>query len=89
MHVAVEKKADEGLKFIEYVDYLDKERYLGREGKGWVDLIRTRSNEANHEIVLMSAEDARRLMTIAEMLLKLVYEFPGDLPAPTATGTAP
>ena len=80
MHVAVEKKATEGKNFIEYVEYLDDEKYLGRGGKEWVDLIRTRSNDANHEIVLMEAEDSKQLLKLAEMLLKLVYEFPGSLP---------
>lgn len=37
-------------------------------------------NEANHEIVLMEAEDSKQLLKLAEMLLKLVYEFPGSLP---------
>jgi len=84
MHVAVEKKAKKGLSFVDYVEYLGNERYLGRDGKGWVDLIRSRSNEANHEIILMQEEDSTRLLMIAEMLLKLVYEFPGSLPQPAA-----
>src|SRR5688572_17864347 len=49
MHVAVEKGAKEKQSFIAYVEYLDKERYLGRDGQPWVDKIRKRSNEANHE----------------------------------------
>jgi hypothetical protein len=82
MHVAVEKDAKEGLSFVEYVEYLDQEKYLGRDGKGWVDVIRTKGNEANHEIVLMDEGDSERTLTLVEMLLKLVYEFPGSLPQP-------
>jgi len=81
MHVAVEKGAKPGLSFVEYVEYLDREQYLGRDGKGWVDRIRTKGNEANHEIVLMGDSDAEDLLTLSEMLLKLVYEFPGNLKA--------
>ena len=83
MHVAVEKGAKQGMAFVEYVEYLDKHHYLGHDGKGWVDLIRTRGNEANHEIHLMAQADSEHLLTVAEMLLKLVYEFPGSLPKPT------
>lgn len=80
MHVAVEKGAQEGLRFAEYVHYLDRERYLGRDGKGWVDLIRSRSNEANHQITLMTREDSEHMLSLLEMLLRLVYELPGNLP---------
>jgi hypothetical protein len=83
MHVAVEKGAKQGLSFLEYVDYLDRERYLGRDGKGWVDRIRTKGNEANHEIMLMTDPEAEDLLMVTQMLLKLVYEFPGDLAAKT------
>jgi Domain of unknown function (DUF4145) len=79
MHVAVEKGAEKGQSFIAYVEYLDENHYLGRGGKAWVDKIRTRSNEANHEIILMSEEDSDHLMKLSEMLLRLVYEFPGSL----------
>jgi hypothetical protein len=80
MHVAVEKGAKAGLSFFEYVEYLDTSGYLGRDGKGWVDMIRKRGNEANHEIVLMKKEDGELLLSFAELLLKLLYEFPGKLP---------
>jgi hypothetical protein len=79
MHVAVEKGAEEGRNFIEYVDYLDSEGYIPKEGKGWVDHIRQRSNEANHEIVIMQKVDAQLLMGFIEMLLRLVYEFKSRL----------
>jgi len=84
MHVAVEKGAKEGKTFVEYVEYLDANHYLGHDGKGWVDLIRTRGNEANHEIRLMAETDSEHLLTVTEMLLKLVYEFPGNLPKVSA-----
>jgi len=79
MHVAVEKGADEGKKFIEYVDYLSANSYIPPDGKAWVDHIRTKANEANHEIVIMSTSEADDLVAFTEMLLRLIYEFPHRL----------
>jgi hypothetical protein len=76
MHIAVAKGADEGKKFIEYVEYLSAKGYVPPDAKSWVDHIRTKGNEANHEIVIMSEEAAKDLIAFVEMLLKLVYEFP-------------
>jgi len=75
MHIAVEESAEEGLNFLQYVNYLSDNGYLPPNGKHWVDHIRKKGNEANHEIVLMSATDARLLLTFVEMLLRFVYEF--------------
>jgi hypothetical protein len=87
MHIAVEKGADKGKSFLEYVDYLSQKGYVPPDGKGWVDHIRTKGNEANHEIKIMSPPDAGDLISFAEMLLKFVYEFPAKMkpssPAPT------
>lgn len=82
MHVAVEKGAAPGLKFVEYVEYLDQHKYLGADGKDWVDVIRQVSNEANHEIMILSEQDAEHVLSFAEMLLKLLYEFPGRVKPP-------
>jgi len=84
MHVAVEKGAAEGLSFAAYVEYLDQQGYLGKDGKPWVDLIRERANEAAHELALMTEEVSAHVLDLAEMLLKLVYEFPAKIrPAKT------
>lgn len=83
MHIAVEKGAEEGKTFMEYVEYLSKKGYIPPDGKGWVDYIRRKGNEANHEIKIMSFADAGDLITFSEMLLKFVYEFPAKVkPAP-------
>jgi hypothetical protein len=76
MHVAVAKGADPGKNFIEYVEYISSKGYVPPDAKSWVDHIRTKGNEANHEIVIMSEEAAKDLIAFVEMLLKLVYEFP-------------
>ena len=79
MNIAVSKKAAEGLKFIEYVEYLSNQHFIPPDGKDWVDHIRTKGNEATHEISIMKKEDAEELITFIEMLLKFIYEFPATI----------
>lgn len=83
MHVAVETGADAGLKFVEYVQCLWDEHYVPPNAKGWVDHIREKGNEANHEITLMSRAEAEQLMSFTEVLLQLVYELPQRVPGAT------
>lgn len=86
MHVAVDKGAKENLSFFEYVQYLSDNHYITPSSKGWVDHIRSKGNEANHEIVIMTEEEAKNLLSFVEMLLKLIYEFPSKIP-PTTLAT--
>jgi hypothetical protein len=79
MHIAVEQKAPEGKSFLEYVSYLSEKGFVPPNGKEWVDHIRSKGNEANHEIVLMGKEDILDLISFVEMLLKFIYEFPGRM----------
>jgi hypothetical protein len=51
-------------------------RTIGTDCKTWIDKIRQRSNEANHEIVVMSQKDASNILGFTEMLLKIIYEYP-------------
>lgn len=80
MHVAVANGAPPGRPFIEYVDYLAANGYVPPSSRAWVDHIRSKGNEANHEIKLMSREEAEGLLSFVEMLLKLIYEFPAKIP---------
>lgn len=80
MNIAVAQGADEGKRFIEYVDYLADGGYVPPNGRAWVDHIRTRGNEATHEIALKTREDAEELISFVEMLLKFIYEFPAKVP---------
>jgi hypothetical protein len=84
MHIAVEKGASTGKSFLEYVEFLAQQNYVPPNGKGWVDYIRKKGNEANHEIKVMSSEDAADLITFLEMLLKFIYEFPAKVQPPPA-----
>ncbi len=80
MNIAVNQGAGEGLKFIEYVNYLAEQGYIPPNGRHWVDHIRKKGNEANHEITSMNQEDGKDLLIFIEMLLKFIYEFPNLVP---------
>jgi hypothetical protein len=85
MYIAVEKGAPPNQRFIQYVEYLANNGYVPPNGKGWVDHIRVRGNDATHEIVLMTPDDAFELLSFVEMLLKFVYEFPARIMPTSAT----
>lgn len=81
MNIGVEQGAEEGKSFFYYVDYLAEQGYIPPNGRGWVDHIRKKGNEANHEIALMSKVDCEELIALSEMLMKFIYEFPNKIPA--------
>lgn len=83
MNLAVSLKAKEGLRFIEYVEYLSGLGYVPPNGKHWVDHIRKKGNEAAHEIKIMNASDSKELLLFLEMLLRFIFEFPKLVPAST------
>jgi Domain of unknown function (DUF4145) len=85
MNIAVHLGAPEGNSFMSYVQYLADKGYVPPDGKGWVDHIRKKGNEANHEIKLMNKTDAEDLIVFSEMLLKFIYEFPKRVPQPPGT----
>ena len=76
MHIAVEQGAQQNKSFVEYVDYLVQNHFAPPKSQPWVDRIRQKGNEANHEIRIMQKADAQEIMTFLEMLLKFIYEFP-------------
>jgi hypothetical protein len=83
MNIAVSQGAKEGESFLAYVEHLAKAGYVPPNGRGWVDHIRSKGNEANHEIKLMTKADAEELIAFAEMLLKFIFEFPNKVPTKT------
>lgn len=80
MSIAVAQGAKPGESFVFYVEYLASAGYVPPNGRGWVDHIRSKGNEATHEIKLMVPGDAAELIAFAEMLLKFVFEFPARVP---------
>jgi hypothetical protein len=87
MNVAVEEGADENQTFAAYVNWLADQGYVPTKGRPWVDRIREKGNEANHEIPDIDRTDAEDVLSFTEMLLKVNYEMParaaGD-PTPEA-----
>ena len=82
MNIAVSLGAKPGEPFASYVEYLAAAGYVPPNGRGWVDHIRKKGNEATHEIVIMQQQDAQNLLLFSEMLLKFIYEFPKKVPSP-------
>ena len=80
MNIAVSQGAEENKSFYHYVEYLATNGYVPPNGRGWVDHIRLKGNEATHEIAIMSQQDADDLILFSEMLLKFIYEFPNRIP---------
>jgi hypothetical protein len=89
MNIAVSQKAPENKPFIFYVSFLADQGYVPPNGRAWVDHIRTKGNEANHEIRLMTEADAEELISFSEMLLKFIYEFPNRIPQTTTSVPIP
>lgn len=79
MNIAVSEGAQKNLSFVKYVEYLADNHLIPPKAKEWVDHIRTKGNEANHEIDIMSKDDAQELINFIEMLLKFIYEFPAKI----------
>jgi uncharacterized protein DUF4145 len=80
MHIAFTEGAKPNQSFLDYVRFLADKGFVPPHGVSWVDYIRVRGNEANHEIKLMKPADAEALVTFVEMLLKFIYEFPNRVP---------
>jgi hypothetical protein len=83
MNVAVSEGADEGKNFAYYVKYLAEEGHIPPKATTWVDHIRDKGNDANHEISIMNREDAERLIKFSEMLLRIMYEYPAEVKDPS------
>ena len=76
MHIAVNHGAAPNQSFKTYVDYLVTTGYVPPNGRGWVDHIRDKGNEMNHELTFATFAEANELIGFLEMLLKFIYEFP-------------
>ena len=76
MHIAVECGADENMKFIEYVDYLNDNGYVPVNSKSWVDIIRSKGNDANHKIIILNETDAKQLIIFIQNIITMIYEMP-------------
>lgn len=84
MNVAHSQGAAAGQSFVAYVNFFEQSGYIPPTGRAWVDHMRQKGNEATHEIPPISRQDAADLLTFAEGILKMVFEFPGRYAARNA-----
>jgi len=75
MHIAVEHGADEGKKFLEYVDYLEENHCFPQKSKQRIDGIRKMGNETNHNITINSKDELEEILAALDILLSFNYEF--------------
>lgn len=78
MHISVNCGAEKGKRFEYYVDYLDENGYVAKNCKKWVDIIRRKANEANHEIQIFSENDAKQIIKFIEIMISVIYEMPSE-----------
>lgn len=79
MNIAHTKGAEAGKSFVYYVDYLNDNHYIPPDSRDWVDMIRQKGNRATHEIPNMTRDDAEEMIKFTELLLRIVYEMPGNM----------
>ena len=70
MYIAVDKGADVGKRFVEYIDFLEMNGYIGSQNKAWVDKIRKIGNKYTHEMGMATQEDADKVTLLFLPLLK-------------------
>lgn len=74
MNLAVQNGAKPNLTFADYVNFLSDSGWVPPNGKSWVDQIRQKGNEANHELRVMTKSDADQVLRFLAMLLKFMFE---------------
>ena len=80
MNIAVQQHAEPNQSFVRYVEFLKDHGWVPPNATGWVELIRTRGNEATHEVRLMERPEAEQLLSFLELLLTFMYELPARAP---------
>ena len=74
MHIAVDCGAEKNKSFQFYVDFLNNQNYIPKNSKEWVDIIRTKGNDANHDIIIYEETDAKQMLQFVEMIITIIYE---------------
>ncbi len=87
MNIAVKEGASEGLKFIQYIKYLEDNHFFSPKSKDFVTYIKDLGNEANHEIAPKSQADALAAIEFVRALLAHNYELPSRVPTNVSTST--
>lgn len=76
MHICVDKGDVPGKSFVEYINYLEANGYIGSQNKAWVDKIRTIANDYVHKIITATPDDAEKVIRFVKQLLGNLYEMP-------------
>ena len=76
MHIAADKGAESGLKFVQYIDFLVTQGYIAPQGRPWVEKIRALGNQFIHELDEATQNEAEKAIVFISQLLKNVYELP-------------
>lgn len=79
MNLAVNKGAELNKSFGYYVNYLVENNHIPKDVADNLDHVRTKGNEAAHELPEISYNEAFELMVFLEMLLRFLYEFPATI----------
>lgn len=74
MHIAVEKGAEVGKSFVDYINSLEKIGYITPPMKEWVDKIREHGNISAHELEKPEKERAECTLEFTIQLLRIIYE---------------
>lgn len=76
MHICVDKGDSPGKSFVEYINFLESNGYIGSQNKAWVDKIRIIGNKYVHEMDEATADDAEKVIKFIKQLLGNLYEMP-------------
>ena len=79
MNISVAKGAPEGLNFVNYVDWLNSEKYIPPGSSTLLTEIKDFGNKANHKIIPRQPEEADRFLTFLEMLLVFMFQYSGEV----------
>ncbi len=74
MHIAVDKGAEEGKSFQDYIDFLEEKEYITPSIKSWTDIIRQHGNDSTHKIEGANKERAKNTFMFTMQLLRIIYE---------------
>lgn len=76
MHIAVDNNAEEDKGFTFYAQFLLDSHFVPPKAESWVNFIKEKGNQANHEIKTVEKKEAETILLFSGMLLKNIYEFP-------------
>jgi hypothetical protein len=79
-HIGVSLGAKPNQTFQFYVNYLVAEGHVGAKSKNLVEHVRSKGNETQHDLAIMTREDAELVLRFVEWILLSVYEYPASTP---------